>query len=183
MAKLALIACSTLLAVAFIACGDDDDGGDTLSVDEYFARMSTIGEEVETKFDETEAAFDEAAAEVDDDDSDAMIRITSTLFENNIETLETARDRADDLTPPGEVASEHDEFIDALDGFIEQLEGILEDVEDADDVPSLLAAFDATESDDFVEASDRWDEACFGLQDAGEEAGAADADLRCGSDD
>ena len=178
MTKLSLLACGLLAAVALAACGGDDD---PLTVDEYFDRMSEIGGEVETKLEENNEEFDEAAAELDQDDVDGIIEVAGDLFEGNLDAMRDARDEADGLTPPDEVADEHDEFIEALGEFIDELESVADAIGDADDADELFEVLGSTDSGPFADASDRWDAACTGLEEAGVAAGAADTDLGCGS--
>ncbi len=168
--------------------GDDDDGptdppdptippnlGEELTLEEYFTTIDGI-------FETADAATDDAQAELDatlgsDDTLDGQIEAIQGYLETELEVFSDAIGRLDSITPPDEVAQDHDDFITAVSdaaAAASNLSFALDDAGDEEEANTLVDEFETTVN----EITERGDEACFNLQ-AFADANSINVDLSC----
>jgi len=140
---------------AFAACGG---GGDPLSDEEYFARLTELDRDVSGRIEEQVFSSEERSAR---EGADALSGI-----------LDDALGDYESLAPAQELEDEHDELVDAIDEW-----------RDAVDAAGVRAAGDASLLDLFrdqelVQADGRLTAAFCALQDLADEKGI-EADVGC----
>ncbi len=164
-APLIILALLLALGTTAAACGGDD-----LTLEEYFQRMETLDDAANERFEPLVEALDqEFESEAD------QVEATRAFFNADIPILRDFVDALDDLDPPTEVEDPHEEFVaagrDQVDAF-QDLTGRMTVVESISELEELL---DDPELD---AASDRFDKACFELQEIAADNGIA-FDLGC----
>ena len=161
------VAASLLLAAA-VACRDD--GGDSMTLEEYFTELERIGDEAEARVEASDAPDVDPDASFGDQ-RDALVQ----LFEAGEAALGPTIDEMDELSPPDAVRDEHNEYVEAVRGLPDFIDGYIADVraagtqEELDDIltrPEEEAVFD------------RIDDACRTLQQIADE-NEIDVDLAC----
>ena len=171
--RLLLLAATALLAAFALAC-NDAGGGETLTLEQYFAEMERISNEAGDAIDELESP---------DLSEDAAFEDARDYFADFLGTVAGATEDAIDdmrgLDPPDEVQDEHDRFVDALD----ELPAISRDLED-----QVAGAETQEEFDEIVSASDPFESvggeitvACQDLQQIAED-NSIEVDLECGDE-
>ena len=163
-----LLALGILVAV----CGDAREP----TLGEYSQQFAAIFEEVEERFEAKEKEFG-----LDDDSSprvdlgEEQIEATRELLDAIASILRDALDQLEEIPPPAVVDQAHKELLDAgaelvtiIDGFTDRVV----DVESASEFEELL------DDSGLEAASDRFDQACFAVQDIVDDNGI-DVDLRC----
>lgn len=168
---LALIVTLLLTVGAFTAaCGDD--GGDALTLEEYFQQLEALTATAEDRFVEFEAASDvERAAAVSEEDVLAALED----FYTNYQTLFTTTiDGLNDLNPPAIVEELHNEYVDASAEVAASLEEVLNEFGDQDFATDL----NLFEDTGLIQAGERLVETCAALQDTADE-NEIDVDLDC----
>ncbi len=159
-----LTAIPVALALSLAACGGDGNG-DQLSLEEYFQRLEILGEEL----DEAIAPLTETMSTSEDaEELKTALSEYSSLLEAFLADL-------DELSPPEEAESAHEEglsngraFLSALDDLV----GAAEDVETVEELSQL------PESEAADAASGAFTESCLALQGIADESGIG-VDLRC----
>jgi hypothetical protein len=166
---------SLALVIVAAACGGGGGGG-ALSLEKYFQRL----EELDQAFDEKNDALsvqlqNELAAVASPEEA---IEVLARLFRD--EGLPTLQGFVDDLAaldPPSEAEDAHNEAVEAGREAVQALEDLIEQIESADtpaEVERLL-------TDDTTDpAFERFDQACFGLQEVADDNDIA-IDLNCES--
>ncbi|HEU4527613.1 MAG TPA: hypothetical protein VFT80_06785 [Actinomycetota bacterium] len=160
-------------AVVLVGCsGDDGSGGDTMTAEEYFAELESIGRSAQDDFARLEQRFTDAQQMAT---SEEEISVALQAFLQGVSARSrTALDDVRALSPPEEVADAHAEFADAFGSSTEFFEGLTEDYErlGAEGVmTSLQGEFETLER--------AQDEACTTLQTFADDEGI-DVDLDCG---
>jgi len=181
----AVLAVFTLAA----ACGGDGDdggsanggdsangngGGGALTLEEFYGQLEVLSQDWEDEGNalDKQASEDFEAAESEEE--------TVAVFISFIEDFTTATtdfvDGLDDLNAPAEAADAMDEAVAAgrevVDMF-ENIQVVLETVDTLADATALM------EGPGFTDASDRFADACFALEDIAGESGLT-VDLLCG---
>lgn len=118
-------------AMAFVACGGDDDGGGNTGTDEEYVTYMC-----DTQNDFVEELFPVLLGAADAEDEDEAMRETITAMKG---LLEDYRDDLRDAPVPSDVRETHDNLVSQLSEAIDTL--------DPDD-PEALDNFDFGESDD-----------------------------------
>ncbi len=116
----ALLALAGAVVLALTACGGGGDGGGgtPLTKAEYEQQMQAIGQELSKALDTSSGATsaEEAASTV----------------EGAQETLRESADKMDEMTPPEDIATEHDQLVDGVRAFADDLDGVIQALEDGD---------------------------------------------------
>ena len=157
-----------LLALGTIAaaCGDDDE----LTLEEYFQRVEGLSDEADERFEPLVEALDqEFESEAD------QVEATRAFFNADIPILRDFVDALDDLDPPTEVEDPHDE---AVAGGAEMVEFLADFTDRFADVESTSELEELLDAPELEAASDRFDKACFALQDIADANGIV-VDLEC----
>ena len=137
------------IALLFVACGGDDDGGgDTpLSLEAYFDRVEELGADVDRRQDDLDEP--EGTSEA------------SGFFDDQAKILEDNLDDMRDLNPPSEVAAAHNTFVSSLDDFAKATRKLADDLDDVDDDDEF---FEVLGESDFIEVQPDFVVACEALQ-------------------
>jgi hypothetical protein len=167
MRRIALAALAVSLLVP--ACGDDDDAGGALTVEEYFTRLEAAG----TEFAERGEAADAELTESEDPVGDAKL-----IIPEFIEILEDFVEVLDGLSPPAEVAEAHGSTVAAGKDALAALRDAAGEVADVDDLGGLVEFFEGPAMSAFEAAGARFEAGCAQLEGLAEEQGL-DVDLRC----
>lgn len=128
MASVALIGAG---AMAFVACGGDDDGGGNTGTDEEYVTYMC-----DTQNDFVEELFPVLLGAADSEDEDEAMRETITAMKG---LLEGYRDDLRDAPVPSDVREHHDRLVSQLSTAIDNL--------DPDD-PEALENFDFGEEEE-----------------------------------
>ncbi len=156
------------------ACGD---GGEALSLEEYFQRLDAIQEDVDARFEEQ--GDDEDPFDPDAPLEERVDALTGGLQDSKA-ILEDAVEAVQGLDPPAEVEDAHDEFVAALLGFLPSFDDFRDraaDVESESDLEELFSSLDEG-SQEFQEAGERLDAACLAIQAIADQNNIA-VDLNC----
>jgi len=149
------------------ACGD---GGDELSLEEYFQRVLDIGDAAETRAD----TLEEESQGLGED-----LNATRDYFDGLEAIAREALSDLRDIDPPAEVRDAHDEFVAgvaATQAVWKDLSDRIRDLESPSEVQALLFAM--SEDPAFSAAFERQGNACVQLQGIADENGI-DVDLEC----
>ena len=162
-----------LLAFGAIAgaCGGDDNGGATLTLEEFFRQVEALDGEFEAKADELGAQAEELTEESSVDEAVALFRQQVGLIEEFVTNL-------DALEAPPEAADLVEEAVSAGNEAATALNDAIDKASDAETLDELFAVFAAPE----VEAAfTRFDQVCL---DAEQLAADNDitVDLNCGEE-
>lgn len=176
LVPLALIAVMVLAFGAIAAaCGDGGDGGgDELTLEEYFQRLETIGQDYDDAGSalnqEMEAKFDAAAPE------DEQIALFRDFLDEALPLVSDFVNDLDDLSPPAAAADAHNDAVEAGQDLVGMFENVIVVADEATLFADAAALLDAP---GFTEASDSFTNACLALQEIADDNGI-DVDLRCG---
>jgi hypothetical protein len=169
-----LFIAALLLALGSIAagCGGDDE----LTLEEYFQRLDTLGDDLDDELDRLGEEFDETFVEAESEEEVMrafrdFLDPQPALFEEFVAELES-------IDPPPKVEDAHDEMVAIQAEGLEMLEDLNEHAqaaESASDVEELEAEL---ETPAFTAISDRTERVCFELE-AIADANDIDVDLEC----
>lgn len=128
---LTLIALVTVTA-AVASCGGDDP----LSDEEYFRKMDEIDKATDTRFEEEVFGAEDANAKTG---AQAFVNVAADV-----------RDQLDQLNPPDDAKSAHEELVAALGEFVSNGEGVIDELSEDEPVEAFLEneAFETTRVDD-----------------------------------
>ncbi len=157
-----------LIAAALLALVAACDGDDGLTLEEYFQELETLDQDAEAGIEALEFP-EEFASEAE------QIEAFQDFFAAIIPILAEFVDAIDDLDPPAEVEDAHEEAVDSGREFVTDAEELTNELADVGSASELEEVFDDPE---YEAASDRFDQACFALQDIAE-ANGIDVDLTC----
>jgi hypothetical protein len=163
----AIVAGSLLLA----ACGGGD-GEDEISLDEYFQQFDAIEEGMVVSI----GALEEGSEGVIGED----VKATQDYVDGYQDVVEQGLNEVKSLNPPSEAKDAQDEFVAALSSMVSvwgDLSDRLRDVETTTEMQTLLT--EAVNEAPWLEASERFTEACRALQGIADEKGI-DVELDCG---
>ena len=112
------------------ACGgDNDNGADELSLNEYFSRLQALSDEVRSR-------ADGLAEPVSFDDDVAGV------FNQSLDIFRDFLNDVRELNPPSEAQSAHEALVSALDHFIDANEDLVGQLEDASTEAESQAIFE-----------------------------------------
>ncbi len=156
-----------LLTFGTIAAACDDDG---LTLEEYFREVEALSNGADERFEPLVEALNQEF------DSEAeQIEATRDFFNADIPILRDFGDALDDFDPPAEVEDPHEEAVAGIAELVEFLQDFTDRFADVESTSDLEELLDAPELE---AASDRFDQACFDLQDIAD-ANSIDVDLTC----
>jgi hypothetical protein len=113
---IAVLAAAVLLVAA--GCGGGGDGGDTpLTKAEYEQQMQAIGEDLSAALDTSDASSASTAV---------------TQVEEAQGTLREAADQMDEMTPPEDISTEHDQLVGGVRQFADDLDEVITALEGGD---------------------------------------------------
>jgi hypothetical protein len=162
---LAAAAIISLAGMAGAACGD---GGERLTLEEYFQLL----DELDDAFSTTSAEIDrEIGASEDLDEIRGLMGDTVTAFDDFIDGLE-------DLDAPDEVREPHDEAAAGLKAFRDELRAGVDETASATTVDEAFAAFDDLD----YSGSEQAQVACRELEQIAADNGIT-VDFYCGGED
>jgi len=175
--RLAIVGLLTALALAagtFAGCGGDG-GGDSsdLTLDEYFAELEERSAEFEERGRQAEDDLDFVNAGTEAEQVELAVEfftLAVTIYEDFVSEL-------DDLNPPAEVQSVHEDAVSNGRTAVERLRLLLDLVGDAETEAELDAALEEVSPADPV--FETFSAACVELQGIADERGI-DVDLQCG---
>ena len=155
-----------LLAVGATAVGCGGNG--ELTLEEYFQQVDTLDQDAEARIEALELPEEFASEE-------EQVLAVQDFFAVSVPIIADFVDAIDDLDPPAEAEDAHNEAVDAGRDFVTEAEDLTNELADVGSSSELEEVFDAPEYD---AASDRFDQACFDLQDIAD-ANSIDVDLTC----
>ncbi len=160
----------SLLVLGINAAGCDGD--DELTLEEYFGQVEALDEEATAQ---TEAlGFPEEQEFASEEE---QIEAFREFFEGSVRIFTDLVDALDDIDPPAEVEGPHEEAVAAGTELVDTFQDLTDRMADVESTSELEALFE--EDDPEVEAaSDRFDNACFALEDIADANGIA-FDLEC----
>ncbi len=148
------------------ACGED---GDTLSAEDYYKKLETIGREADEKTSENASSTPES------DEPQATKDWLARILSDGVTVGEEAAKKLEGLKPPDDVKPKHDTFVTAVKAEIEAFKKIRDTINDTpvDQIEALLPTLNLGSA---TEASDT---ACNALQDDAASKSIT-VDLKCG---
>jgi hypothetical protein len=164
---------AALLVVGFVSIGcggGDGDGGEGLTLQEYFQRLDGIFDDADGQFDALEEQCQPA-----DSSAEAQNEAFRCFFDASFAVFDKSLDEIADVNPPAEVKDAHEEYLDSGAGVSRFIGEFLEGPKDNGSVTDLSAFLADPELE---EASQRFDNACSGLQLIADE-NEIDVDLGC----
>jgi hypothetical protein len=166
--KIALIGVIAV-AAALLGWACSDNGGNELSLEEYFEQL----DDAENKFtDDSDASFENVPDEPEISEVQDALREFTNVLQDFVGDLE-------DLNPPEQAQAAHDDAIDAAEEVIDVYENL---IDEADDLETVDELFESTQGEAATEALDRLTTACLDLQDVANE-NELDFDLNCNDDE
>lgn len=151
-----------LSAFGAIAVACDNDGDGALTLEEFFAAVEALDEDLDTKSAEVDAEGEALGDDATVDEVVASFRQQIALVDEFVEGLEA-------LDAPAEAEDLLDEAVSAGGEVVEIFNEGLDEGEDAATLDEFFAAFDDVETD---AAFERFDQVCLAA-----EALAADNDI------
>lgn len=151
--------------------GNDSSGSGQLTLAEYFAAYQDLTQGAEEQFDSIAPDIDGAGASLDEQKSSLV-----TFLEDLRDIAHDLLAELDDLDPPDEVQTLHEDSLAAGDDLVEGIDSVIAEVEDFGSLTDILDFdFNATA---FTSAGERLDELCAELQKLADDEGI-DVDLSC----
>ena len=143
-------------------------GGDGLTLEEYFQQLEALDQDAEAGIEALELPEEFASEE-------EQVAAFQDFFAASVPIIAEFVDAIDDLEPPAEIEDAHEEAVDSGRDFVTEAEELTNELADVGSSSELVEVFDAPE---YEAASDRFDQACFALQDIAD-ANGIDVDLTC----
>lgn len=140
-----LLAATALVGFGAFASGCNDDGGGTLTLEEYFEKVAKLDDEQTRKSDEIDA-------EIQDLGEDPSPDQVADSFQEQIDLLDGFRADLDDINPPSEVEDAHNEVVRALDAAGEQFGELVTEFREAESVEAAFGAFDDSDFSELEKA-------------------------------
>jgi len=156
------------VTLAGLAAACDGGGGESLTLEEYFARFEEIDQNVDQEIEALFADFPES--DIDFFANEENLPLVKDLFAGFPRVLGDALDELRDLDPPSEAEDEHDTFLEAGDELLTAFENAAEQVADIDSISEVEAINQSAEAE-IGPATDAFDAACLSLVAVGTEAG------------
>lgn len=164
--RIAAVAAVALAATVAWACSDDD-GGSSLTLEEYFAQVDAIDDETSAEID---AAFEGITDEGDVQQYKDAFKVLGPALEGAAEDLEA-------IDPPAEAEEEHDALVVELNNWADTATEIADGIDDID-ASTPEEFFAAIEEQGFTEANESFSTACLALQQVGAD-NDIEVDLGC----
>jgi curved DNA-binding protein CbpA len=179
LVALAALAIGAIIFVVVLAANGDDggdsNGGQPLTLEEYFARIDEIFKAADKDTTDLQDTFDADLANAAGFDEE--VDLLQTFLDGTIEAFNTAVDDMQAITPPQGAQESHVAFVQAARDSVsaaQDLRNRLDEAQSKDDLDRILSDF---ESESSVTLR-RLDNACLGLQDIADTNGI-DVDLLC----
>ncbi len=137
---------AALVGFGAFTWGCNDDGGGSLSVEEYFERIDELDEEQQAKSDELEQKFDDLG-------EDASVDEVDDLFEEQIQILRDFVSDLDDINPPDEASEPHEQAVRAFNDVTSQFDDLLDGFREAETVEEAFASVGDSEIAEFEDAT------------------------------
>ena len=160
------------------ACGDGD--GESLTLEEYFARFEAIDADVDQQVEALFADFPDVSDE-EFFSNEENLPLLKSIFAGFPRILGDALDELDGLDPPSEVEDAHNEFLEAGRGLLAAFESAASDVEDVETIAEAQEIGESADAE-VAPAEQRFDEACLALVDVGAANGLV-VDVDCEDDE
>ena len=158
---------TVVLAIVVAACG-----GGGLSLEEYFTKMDDLQSSFEQMSEDSQAQVQAALQDVTSND-EALV-VFKEYLEENLAAIDEQLGRFEDLTPPGEAESEHEDLLEAGDAIRDALADVIGRYDEFDSVDEVAQSFDTNLGD----AEQQGTDACNALQAVAED-NDIDVDLGC----
>ena len=155
---LALIA-AVLLAFGAVAAACGDDGGETLTIEEYFARLAEIDDETEEEEAALDAQLEEELAGITDEEE--ALEVIQDIFPAQLDNFADFVDDLADLDPPDDIRDDHDDTVDAMRDFVAVFRELVDELDEVESIGEMDALF---EGEDFAQAEQRATEACLRVE-------------------
>ncbi len=165
--RLALIAIVMGGAALALGCRDS---ADTLTLEEYFAELEAIDNDLSAQFEEVFARLPEDMPVEEFLADEANLLLVKDYFATLPPIIGDTVDRLKALDAPSEVEKEHDALVDAGENFVVALENDNEFVNEAETMAEFDALTDQLNTI-FGLSADRFEEACLDLLAVGEAHG------------
>jgi len=166
--KRTLLVTVALLGLGAFTWGCNDDGGGTLTLEEYFEKIDGLDQAQVEQSDAIEAELDALG-------EDATPDQVADSFQEQVDLLGDFVADLDDIDPPAEVEETHNEAVRALDAAQEEFGELITAFREAETVEEGFAAFD---EGDFTEI-EKADAACLDLEQIAADNNI-EVDLDCG---
>ena len=163
------LAVAALVALVAFAC----NGGEQLSLEEYFQRVDKIGEQASLR--SSTRTTGPPAENASEEEIAAYAR--SSLAESST-IMRDVRDSFSELKPPSRVTKPHEQFVDALTTTAAAIDEVADGLPDALTVTELQTLGIVLDTPELNEASAQLDAACKQLQAIADED-EIDVDLEC----
>ena len=176
---LAPLLVALVLAIAFAgACGGGGNGGggDELSLEDYFAQLETMANELEQRGNDVESRFN-----ADLENITSVEEAVAVLGPALVEFEQVAQDFLESLNglnPPAEAEELHNQLTDVYQegaGALADLGGRLDSIESEQELATLGTDVETQ----FNDLGARSDDLCFQLQNLADDR-SIDVDLSCG---
>jgi hypothetical protein len=163
-----------LAALALVAtgCGDDDGGGEELTLSEYFLNVEEIRQDYQLDARDLQLELEG----VDQSDEDSALEGLRAYYEASQATFEGAIDQVEALDPPSEAEEPHDTFVEAGRQVVVETTAVYEDLQEAETVEEANELLEDTPDADG--AAEAFNAACRDLQAVADREGIA-AGLGC----
>ena len=166
-----------VLAIAFAgACGGGNGGGDELSLEDYFAQLKTMSNELEQRGNDVESRFN---ADLENITSvDAAVAVLGPALVEFEQVAQDFVDSLNGLNPPAEAEELHNQLTDVYQegaNALVDLGGRLDSIESEQELATLGTDVETQ----FNDLGTRSDDLCFQLQNLADDQ-SIDVDLSCG---
>ena len=160
--RLAFIAV-LLLAFGAIAAACDG-GGDPLTIQEYFEALETLSDDLNERSDALDEQFEDDFANAESEED--AIALFQEFFPQALPFFEDFVGGINDLNPPEQVEDAHGELEEASGDLLAAVEDLVDQMEDVESDADLVELFG---EESFLDAGERFEEACVDLEEiAGE---------------
>jgi hypothetical protein len=150
--------------------------GGGLSLEEYFAQVEQLSDEMQTAGDDAQNELDEQLATAES--TEELIELLDQFLTTALAVAGDFSDSMSDIDPPSEVSDLHQQTIDSFDEGITALEEVQGDLQDVE-TEAELQEFSTDVGQRFDELDAETEETCNGLQEIADE-NEIDVDLQCG---
>jgi hypothetical protein len=162
---------ATLLGIAVLGCGDDDNGGLTLS--EYFLNVEEIRQDYQLEAEDLQLEFESVNPNIPDDALQGLL----DYYKDSLDSFEAAIDQLEALDPPSEAEDAHESFVEAGRAVVVETTAVYEQLVEAESVEEANQVLEESSTADAAAAD--FQVACGDLQAVADAEGIA-AGLGCG---
>ncbi len=167
-----MVGAGVALLLAAAACGGDNGGGDTPSLDAYLSQVDAILAESDQRFADLSAQG--LTTEDVQNPADAV-----SLEEQAREIISASLESLRALDAPKEASREHEELVVAANNYVQELDAFIGQLKGAQTTEDVRTLFEGIPGSPLDEAANRLDSSCLQLQDVATARGI-DVDLGCG---